>query len=50
MNEWLSHWAHDLRLLWLVSKGWIRTEGHNFFTISNVIFEKKGWFLQKCMT
>ena len=41
MNEWLSHWAHNLGLLWLVSKGWISTEEHNFFTISYRIFEKK---------
>ena len=41
MDEWLSHRAHNLLLLWLVSKGWISTEGHNFFTISYRFFEKK---------
>ena len=40
MNEWLSHWAHNLRLLWLVSKGWNSTEEHKFFTISYRFFEK----------
>ena len=30
-----------LRLLWLVSVGWISTAGHNFFTISYRFFEKK---------
>ena len=33
LNEWLSHWAHNLSLLWFVSIGLNTTKGHNFFTI-----------------
>ena len=33
-----------LRLLWLVSVGWISTAGHNFFAISYRFLEKMAVF------
>ena len=44
LYEWLIQLAHNLPLLWFVFIGLNTTKGHNFFTISYRIFQKKAVF------